>query len=285
MQISTVLEDESGTLPECDRQQLAERNQSSLDVDVLPPAGPRPLESRSGASISGASIGLPLLLLLGIILVGIVAWLPLRAFGATMSVFELAGVQAALFATAVALASEHRRLIAERSVAGSDFLTGIANRRGFYETLTLEIERSRRCQTPMTLLYLDCDEFRAVNDRIGHLAGNRLMARISAVLKENTRESDVVGRFGGEEFAVVLAETPAQHSAEVVQRLQVATRSALGPEAKAVMFNIGAITFDNPPTSPNEAIRLARALMYESKRGRKDRVVHVTVGSVAQRLN
>jgi PleD family two-component response regulator len=83
---------------------------------------------------------------------------------------------------------------------------------------------------------------------------------------------------------VFLAETPAERSAEVVARLQAATRSALGPEAPAVTFSIGAITFDSPPTNPNEAIRVADALMYQAKRGGKDRVVHATAGSAAQRL-
>jgi len=279
MQASPVFEDESGTLPECDRQKLAARNESSLDAEVFSPVGAKPQESTTRASI-----GLPLLLFLGMILVGIADWLTLHAFGVTMAVVELAGAQVALFAMAVALAIEHRRLIAERSVATTDFLTGIANRRGFYETLTREIERCRRYQTPMTLLYLDCDEFKAVNDRMGHSAGNRLLARIAAILKENTRASDVLGRLGGDEFAVVLAETPAERSAEVVARLQAATRSALGPEAPAVTFSIGAVTFDIPPTSPNEAIRVADALMYEAKLGGKDRVVHATVGSAAQRL-
>jgi diguanylate cyclase (GGDEF)-like protein len=278
-QTSTFPEAESGTLSECDRQQLAERNESSLDADVFPPVG-----AKLQDSTTRASIGLPLLLFLGMVLVGIADWLTLHAFGATMAVVELAGAQVALFAMAVALVIEHRRLIAERSVATTDFLTGIANRRGFYETLTREIERSRRYQTPMTLLYLDCDEFRTINDSFGHSAGNRLLTHIAAILRENTRASDVVGRLGGDEFAVFLAETPAERSAEVVARLQAATRSALGPEAPAVTFSIGAITFDSPPTNPNEAIRVADALMYEAKRGGKDRVVHATVGSAAQRL-
>jgi diguanylate cyclase (GGDEF)-like protein len=279
-QTSTFPEAESGTLSECDRQQLAERNESSLDADVLPsPIGKDPQESTSGPSIRT-----PLLFLLGMVLVGIADWFTIRALGATMAVLELAGSQVALFAMAVALVIEHRRLIAERSVATTDFLTGIANRRGFYETLSREIERSRRYQTPMTLLYLDCDEFKTINDSFGHSAGNRLLTHIAAILRENTRASDVVGRLGGDEFAVVLVETPTERSAEVVARLQAATRSALGPEAPAVTFSIGAITFDSPPTNPNEAIRVADALMYEAKRGGKDRVVHATVGSAAQRL-
>jgi diguanylate cyclase (GGDEF)-like protein len=192
--------------------------------------------------------------------------------------FAMAGIHMALFAATVALAVEQRRLREERSVATTDFLTGIANRRGFYEMLTREIERSRRYRTPMTLLYLDCDEFKAVNDTMGHPAGNSLLAKIATVLKENTRAVDMVGRLGGDEFAIMLAETPAEHSAEAVARLQREMRSALRDEIPAVTFSIGAITFDSPPTNPNEAIRIADALMYEAKRAGKDRVVHAIAG-------
>lgn len=198
--------------------------------------------------------------------------------------FGLAATHLALYTTSVAWAMGRRRLLAERASATTDFLTGVANRRGFYETLTREIERSRRYQTPMTLLYLDCDEFKAVNDTMGHSTGNRLLARIAAVLKKSTRAVDVVGRLGGDEFAVVLAETPAERGAEVVARLQREMRTGLGPGAPAVTMSIGAITFDSPPSGPNEAVRVADALMYEAKHSGKGRVVHARAGSADQRL-
>jgi diguanylate cyclase (GGDEF)-like protein len=192
--------------------------------------------------------------------------------------YGMAGIHVALFAAAVALAMEHRRLLEERSLATTDFLTGVANRRGFYETLTREIERSRRYRTPMTLLYLDCDEFKTVNDTMGHPVGNRLLERIASILKVNTRAVDVVGRLGGDEFAVLLVETPAERGAKVVARLQQEMRSLVGPEAPAVTFSIGAITFDSPPADPTEAIRIADALMYQAKRTGKDRVVQAIAG-------
>jgi diguanylate cyclase (GGDEF)-like protein len=130
----------------------------------------------------------------------------------------------------------------------------------------------------MTLLYLDCDEFKAINDRHGHPARNRLLARIAATLTENTRAMDVVGRLGGDEFAVLLVETTSELGTEVAARLQRAMRSVLGPEAPAVTFSIGAMTFDSPPANPTEALRVADALMYEAKRAGKDRVVHAIAG-------
>jgi diguanylate cyclase (GGDEF)-like protein len=191
--------------------------------------------------------------------------------------FAVAGIHVAIFATAIALAMEQRRLIAERALATTDFLTGVANRRGFYESLTREIERSRRYRTPMTLLYLDCDEFKTVNDTRGHAAGNQLLVATASVLQANTRAADVVGRLGGDEFAVMLAETAAERSAEIVARLQRELGAALAPGMPAVTFSIGAITFDSAPPDPVEAIRIADSLMYEAKRAGKDRAVHANL--------
>ena len=126
----------------------------------------------------------------------------------------------------------------------------------------------------LPLLYLDCDEFKAVNDRMAHPTRNRLLARIAATLKENIRALDVVARLGGDKFAVLLVETPAGRGDEVAARLQKAMRFVLGPAAPSVTFSIGAMTFDSPPTSPTEAFRVADALMYEAKRAGKDRMVH-----------
>jgi diguanylate cyclase (GGDEF)-like protein len=190
----------------------------------------------------------------------------------------IAGIHLAIFAMAIALAIEQRHLLRERALATTDFLTEVANRRGFYESLTREIERSRRYRTPMTLLYLDCDEFKTVNDTMGHPAGNRLLATIAGILRENTRAADVVGRLGGDEFAVLLTDTPTEGCGEIVARLQRELRAALAPGMPVVTFSIGAITFDNDPPDPHEAIRLADSLMYEAKRAGKNRAVQANLG-------
>jgi diguanylate cyclase (GGDEF)-like protein len=246
----------------------------------------------------GASLGVTLLMVFpifwaarssgarsGILVAGIgcLLWLASDALARTPAhptpfPFAIAGIHLAIFAIAVALAMEQRRLLVERGLATTDFLTGVANRRGFYEALTREIERSRRYRIPMTLLYLDCDEFKTVNDTLGHPAGNDLLAAIASCLKANTRAADVVGRLGGDEFAVMLAETPAQRSAEIVARLQRELGAALAPGLPSVTVSIGAITFDSAPPGPAEAIRIADTLMYEAKRAGKDRVVHANLG-------
>ena len=181
----------------------------------------------------------------------------------------------AFLVVVVALAVIHRLLLSEREMVNTDFLTGIANGRGFHEGLVREIERSRRNHKPMTLAYLDCDGFKTVNDSLGHAAGNEVLAQTAMILKQNIRAGDLVGRLGGDEFAVLLVDMPAERSAEVVTRLRSQLRQTLKLNAKPVTFSIGAVTFADPPAGPNEAIRTADALMYQAKRAGKDRVVHV----------
>jgi diguanylate cyclase (GGDEF)-like protein len=201
-----------------------------------------------------------------------VSWLP----------YWTAGVHIAFFAVAAALAFEYSRLIVERVAATTDFLTGVANRRGFYEMLNREIERGRRHGTPMTVLYVDCDEFKSVNDTMGHPAGNKALARIGAILKENTRAVDTVARLGGDEFAVILVEMAAERSLEVVARLRRELQSAMTEGTWPITFSVGAVTFTTPPVGPEEAIRAADTLMYTAKRAAKDRVIHAIAGQPAQ---
>ena len=197
-------------------------------------------------------------------------------------VYWTAGVHIAFFAVAAALAFEHRRLLVERVAATTDFLTGVANRRGFYEMLNREIERGRRHGTPMTVLYVDCDEFKSINDTMGHPAGNKALARIGAILKENTRAVDTVARLGGDEFAVILVEMAAERSLEVVARLRRELQSAMTEGAWPITFSVGAVTFTTPPVDPDEAIRAADTLMYTAKRAGKDRVIHAIAGQPSQ---
>lgn len=95
-----------------------------------------------------------------------------------------------------------------RDLATNDPLTGIWNRRVFFEHLEMEIERSKRYGTPLSILILDLDHFKEVNDAHGHQAGDAVLAAFSGVMKRNTRRTDMIGRTGGEEFMAILPDTP-----------------------------------------------------------------------------
>jgi diguanylate cyclase (GGDEF)-like protein len=110
--------------------------------------------------------------------------------------------------------------------AHTDPLTGLANRRHFFETAEAELSRSRRYQAALSLLMLDIDRFKEVNDAHGHRAGDRVLQKLAQTCREVLRAVDVVGRVGGEEFAILLPETAAEGALEVAERLREAVEGA-----------------------------------------------------------
>ncbi|MDQ3805871.1 MAG: GGDEF domain-containing protein, partial [Acidobacteriota bacterium] len=98
----------------------------------------------------------------------------------------------------------------EREMARTDYLTGATNGRSFVELAAAEISRARRHGHPFSVAYMDVDNFKLVNDRLGHSAGDRLLKTVADTLKQDVRDIDVVARLGGDEFAVLLPETDAE---------------------------------------------------------------------------
>jgi diguanylate cyclase (GGDEF)-like protein/PAS domain S-box-containing protein len=160
----------------------------------------------------------------------------------------------------------------EKSLSRIDFLTKISNRRAFYETVDTEAYRSRRYNRPMTLIYIDVDNFKHVNDSLGHHVGDELLAGVAATIQERIRQSDMVARLGGDEFGVLLPETPEDAAAIVVKKIHGALRQVVQRKQWPVTFSIGMITFVNPLQSVDDMIKGVDDMMYEVKRGSKDAV-------------
>lgn len=160
--------------------------------------------------------------------------------------------------------------------AVTDPLTGAANRRFLDEFLRREIARMARTGSPMTVAFLDLDDFKAVNDNFGHEAGDILLERLVDAAAASLRETDVVARLGGDEFVFVFPETDAAGGEKILSRLCSGVRETLRHYGKPrVSFSIGAVTFLRPPPSPHDAIREADRRMYEAKAAGKDRTIHV----------
>jgi diguanylate cyclase (GGDEF)-like protein len=113
-----------------------------------------------------------------------------------------------------------------RRLADTDALTGLRNRRFFHETLQRECTRAHRYGRSLALLVLDVDDFKAINERVGHLAGDTVLAEVAARLRAVLRASDVACRVGGDEFAIVLPEAGAQQAAQLYERVATAVSSA-----------------------------------------------------------
>ncbi len=163
-----------------------------------------------------------------------------------------------------------KRLLHEQLAARTDSLTSLANRRAFVESAWMELERARRHGRPLSLLYLDCDDFKGVNDRLGHVGGDRVLAAVGAALRDAVRGHDTVARLGGDEFGVLLPEVDAPGAVALAERLRAQLREALRPHGDRITFSIGVATFSTPPASVDEMILRADELMYEAKRSGKD---------------
>ena len=154
-----------------------------------------------------------------------------------------------------------------RAVAASDGLTGVANRRTFDDTLRRELARSTRSGEPTSLVMVDIDHFKQLNDRYGHQAGDAVLRAVAA----SCRAVDLVARYGGEEFAVVLPDCSTGYAHEAAERLRTALK-ALDFDT-AVTASFGVATFPYDATSAESLVAAADAALYEAKRQGRDRVV------------
>ncbi|MBC7292566.1 MAG: GGDEF domain-containing protein, partial [Thermoleophilia bacterium] len=122
--------------------------------------------------------------------------------------------------------TEKVRLLEQaRELANHDDLTGLANRRHFLGLAVRELERSRRYGSALSLIFFDVDHFKEINDTFGHRAGDLVLQKLALVCRSALRQSDILGRLGGEEFAVLLPETALEEAAEVAERLRATIAS------------------------------------------------------------
>ena len=144
-----------------------------------------------------------------------------------------------------------RTLVLEKALALAtrDELTGLMNRRGFYERFELELERSRRNRQPMALAMLDVDHFKKLNDTHGHLTGDLVLKTLADILQQNIRKNDVLCRFGGEEFVLLLPETNQEDAYELMDRIRqrIAEQTLIGCEGQALSITISAGLIDFIP--------------------------------------
>jgi len=152
----------------------------------------------------------------------------------------------------------------------TDSLTGVANRAFFDTQFTLELERARRSNVPLTLVIADLDHFKQVNDQLGHLIGDRTLQMVASRLQEELRRIDHICRIGGEEFALILPDTGQEAAQEVVGRLLDAPfREEVVHEDRTIdlraTFSYGAVTFPEAGADAFELYRKADAMLYLSK--------------------
>ena len=160
----------------------------------------------------------------------------------------------------------------EQEQAITDSLTGAANARRFYEVVQVEKSRALRYKHPITLVIVDVDDFRQINDRFGYPIGDALLRLVATTIQDNIRSIDIVGRLGGDEFSILLVESQPTQAQTVIARIKESLAEAVRRSGWPVTFSFGAITFFNPSGSVDEMIRMVDALMYTVKSEGKNAV-------------
>lgn len=161
-------------------------------------------------------------------------------------------------------------------LALTDGLTGLFVRRHFLKRLKEEIDRSKRHKLALALVMLDIDNFKKCNDSYGHLAGDVVLKEIGAIIKSNTREVDLEGRFGGEEFCIALPETDKEGAAQVAERIRSAVENrkiSVYGETTEVTISVGVAVYPKDKKELAELIQSADEALYEAKRSGKNKTV------------
>jgi diguanylate cyclase (GGDEF)-like protein len=171
-----------------------------------------------------------------------------------------------LMLVAVLLAQLRRMLERERALSRTDWLTDLPNARAFREFADVELSRARRYKEPLSLAFIDIDDFKLVNDRRGHRAGDRLLRAMADALRGSLRTSDYVARHGGDEFVVLLPVADRDTARAAVEKLRERVMQAMASEGWPITVSIGVIACE-PGADPfvDALLESADRLMYEAK--------------------
>ena len=173
-----------------------------------------------------------------------------------------------------ALLDQARLFEQVRSMAVSDSLTGLANYRRLISVMEAELDRSRRTQRPFSIVLLDMDGLKTINDHYGHLTGSRALVRIGKILRNHSRAIDTAARYGGDEFALVLPEAPKDIAARIVSRIR--ERLSTEPEHPVLSVSAGVAAFPEDGDTPEKLLGAADRALYAMKHRRGSSVHNLT---------
>jgi diguanylate cyclase (GGDEF)-like protein len=156
-----------------------------------------------------------------------------------------------------------------------DALTGLYNYGYFKEALYYEVQKCRRYDAPLSLLFLDIDNFKMINDTLGHLQGDHIMRQVAAILKKGVRQADLLCRYGGDEFVVLLSQTSPDQAMVLAERLrQLIADSSLISSDQGLKATVSVgVSGLEPGMSPEDLIKTADEAHYRAKQEGKNRVL------------
>jgi diguanylate cyclase (GGDEF)-like protein len=251
----------------------AERN-ISVDLERHPELKQASISRELRIVPDGKSAGLiaiPMLVndsLLGLIEVRSARWRPIMA-GSNVRFFEvISGAASNALRNAELFAEVERR-------AHTDFLTDLPNRQYFQTTLSVEMARAQRHNREVSLLMIDLDFLKAVNDRYGHPNGDIVIRGVAETIRWSCRESDFAARYGGEEFTVILPETPLSGAVQVAERIRERIAAAQFPGIGRITASIGVSNYPGNARTKDDLIHAADRALYVAKNAGRDRVAHI----------
>jgi diguanylate cyclase (GGDEF)-like protein len=192
----------------------------------------------------------------------------LPGFHASRSGIDIANlfVMAVAFGIVALLAATQRAwLERERALSRTDGLTGVLNARGFYEAAAVELARSSRYRHPLTVAYVDLDDFKIVNDQFGHKRGDAVLVAVGRAMRQACRSTDLVGRLGGDEFVILFPETGREVAEAALAKLRSRVGEASREQGSALTASVGAVSFSEPPADVEVLVHEADRVMYAAK--------------------
>lgn len=170
------------------------------------------------------------------------------------------------------IAETRRVLMRESRLAREDALTHLPNRWEFHERGLQAFAQAQRQSASFTAVFIDLDRFKEVNDTLGHDTGDALLTAVARIIREQVRASDIPGRLGGDEFALLLPNMNAEAASVYVEKLRKRLVEAMTEKGWPVTFSIGVASYKVAPHDFDMLIKQADTLMYEVKRGGRDRI-------------
>jgi diguanylate cyclase (GGDEF)-like protein len=191
----------------------------------------------------------------------------IRYLNTLLRLFLLTGIVWLLHELKLAMLHEHTQ-------SHTDHQTGLPNSREFYSQAEREIERMRRHPAPLSLAYMDADNFKQVNDHFGHSTGDQLLKALAEVVTAVIRRNDLFARIGGDEFVLLLPDTDPQAARSTLQKVEIAILVGMKSLPARLTLSIGVVTFHTAPSSVDAMLQEVDGLMYQAKSEGKNRILY-----------
>ena len=154
----------------------------------------------------------------------------------------------------------------------TDYVTGAVSIRYFYDLAQIEMSRSQRYGRPFTFVYIDLDNFKEINDNLGHSTGDRVLRAVTDSIRQQVRPTDIFARLGGDEFALLMPEIGGDTAKTVIDRIHSSLVDEMLKNGWMVTFSVGVVTYNEVPQTVDDMVKLADSVMYSVKTASKNGV-------------